>query len=241
MAAEEASGRVFVPVVDATFFGKRGPDQCGALAAVDGLTGDPLASLEIGNETAEGYRTICRALKDGGLSSPPFAVIDGKRGAEAAVRSAWDIPVQLCQAHKIALADRYLLQNPRRESARALKALAHLMVSTDEATFRWGLESFARDFRADLEAKAVSWRTGKARYAYPRLRKAYRSLEKDAGRLFVCHRFLRETGGVQVNTSNRIEGSFSHLKPKVKVHRGLGKANTLALFTHLFWNGDGPT
>ncbi len=241
MAAEEAAGRVFVPVVDATFFGKRGPGQYGVLVAVDGLTGDPLASLEIGNETAEGYRTICQALKDGGLASPPFAVIDGKRGAEAAVRSAWEIPVQLCQAHKIALVDRYLLQNPRRESARVLKALAHLMVSTDEATFRWRLEAFARDFREDLEAKAVSWRTGRSRYAYPRLRKACRSLEKDAGRLFVCHRFLRETGGKEVNTSNRVENDFSHLKPKVGLHRGLGKANILALFTHLFWEEAGTS
>lgn len=202
---------------------------------MDGLTGDPLASLEIGNETAEGYETLCRAVKEDGLAFPPFAVIDGKRGAEAAVRRVWGVPVQLCQAHKIALADRYLLRNPRRESARALKALAHLLPRTDEASFREWLEGFARDFREDLEAKAVSWRTGKARYVYPRLRKVYASLAKDAGRLFVCHGFLRETGGAVVNTTNRLEGRFSHLKPMVKVHRGLTKDKTVQLFLHLFW------
>lgn len=158
-------------------------------------------------------------MRDAGYPEPLFAAIDGRSGAENAVRGVWGVPVQACQAHKIATVDRYLLKFPRRESYRVLKRIAHDMVRTDEATFRWLLESFAEVFRDDLEMKIPDRNTGRERYAHPRLRRTHRSLVRDLDKLFVCHRFLRETGGKEINTTNRIECVFSHAKPKIGVHR----------------------
>jgi hypothetical protein len=44
-----------------------------------------------------------------------------------------------------------------------------------------------------------------------------------------------------INTSNRIEWIFSHLKPKVKLHRGLSKERRLSLALSLLWKDDSPT
>ena len=203
--------------------------------AVDGISGDPLASVPIGQETSADYRRLASAMRDAGYPVPLFAAIDGRSGAENAVRTVWDIPVQTCQAHKIATADRYLLKYPRRESYRVLKRIAHEMAVTDEATFRWLLDEFRKVFGDDLEMKIPDRKTGRGRYAHPRLRRAYRSLVRDLDKLFVCHRFLRETGGKEINTTNRIECVFSHAKPKTGVHRGIGKEKKLSLALSFFW------
>ena len=158
-------------------------------------------------------------MLDVGYPAPVFAVIDGRGGAENAIRTVWNIPVQTCQAHKIATVDRYLLKFPRRESYRVLKEIAHGMVSTDEAMFRWLLERFFEVFQDDLEIRIPDRKTGRERYAHPRLRRAYRSLVRDLDRLFICHRFLKETGRKELNTTNRLECVFSHMKPKIGVHR----------------------
>ena len=158
-------------------------------------------------------------MKEAGYPAPVFAAIDGRNGIESAIRESWDVPVQTCQAHKIGTADRYLLKFPRRESYRVLKETAHGMVRTDEATFRWLLGRFAEVFRKDFDAKIPDWKTGRERYAHPRLRRAYSSLARDVGKLFVCHRFLAETGGKEINTTNLMESKFSHMKPKIGAHR----------------------
>jgi len=158
-------------------------------------------------------------MESAGYPAPLFAAIDGRNGVESAIWESWDVPVQTCQAHKIATADRYLLKFPRRESYRALKEIAHGMVRTDEATFRWLLGEFAGIFRGDLEARKRDWATGGEKYAHPRLRRAYSTLVRDLGKLFVCHRFLSETGGKEINTTNLMESKFSHMKPKIGVHR----------------------
>lgn len=179
-------------------------------------------------------------MRDAGFPVPLFAVVDGRGGAENALRTVWDVPVQTCQAHKIGTVDRYLLKFPRRESYRALKETAHGMTETDGATFRWLLERFADVFRKDLEAKIPDRKTGRDRYAHPRLRRAYCSLVRDAERLFVCHGFLVETGWKEINTTNRIEAVFSHAKPKINVHRGIGKEKKLSLALSFFWKRTKP-
>lgn len=174
-------------------------------------------------------------MRDAGHPAPVFAVVDGRGGAENALRAVWDVPVQTCQAHETATADRYLLKFPRRESYRVLKWVAHEMTRTDSATFRWLLERFREAFGEDLEMRIPDRRTGRERYAHPRFRRAYRSLVRDLDRLFVRRRFLRETGGKEINTTNLMESKFPHMKPKIGVRRGIGKEKKLSLALGFFW------
>lgn len=145
--------------------------------------------------------------------------------------------MQICQSHKIATADRYLLKHPRLISHRELKRIAHDMVRTDKITFVWMLERFREDYKEDFEAKILDHKTLEYKRAHPRLHKAYNSLIRDIDRLFVSLPFIRIINK-NINTTNRIECEFSHLKPKVKVHRGLSKERRLSLVLSLLWRGE---
>jgi hypothetical protein len=50
------------------------------LVAIDGITGDILASKHILQETKEDYEVLLQYLSRGGYPTPYFAVIDGRNG-----------------------------------------------------------------------------------------------------------------------------------------------------------------
>jgi hypothetical protein len=140
-------------------------------------------------------------------------VIDGRNGVDTAIRKYYhSIPIQLCQAHKIATVDRYLLKYPRIESYKILKEIAHGMVHTDKTTFLWQLQAFREKYDADFRKQELDIRTLKDRYIHPRLRLAYNSLIRSKDQLFVCLDFIQTIQQNHstlknpiINTSNRIE------------------------------------
>ena len=231
-------------ILDATFFGRKGSDtQWWLLVAVDGITGDILASKYIFQETKEDYEVLLYSLSHSGYPYPYFAVIDGRNGVISTIQKYYhSLPVQICQAHKIATIDRYLLKYPRIESYKALKEIVHWMVNTDKATFLWQLQQFRKKYDADFRKQELDIKTLRDKYIHPRLRLAYNSLMRNMGQMFICLDFIQiiqqnhpNLKNPIINTSNRIEWIFSHLKPKVKLHRGLTKERRLSLALSLLW------
>jgi hypothetical protein len=92
------------------------------------------------------------------------------------------------------------------------------MTRTDKTTFIWWLQEFKKQYIKDFEIRELDTKTLKYHYVHPRLLLAYKSLMRDIDRLFVSLSFF-QTINRNINTSNRIECEFSHLKPKVKLHR----------------------
>jgi transposase-like protein len=80
------------------------------------------------------------------------------------------------------------------------------------------LEEFRERYDSDFQIKELDIKTLKYRYIHPRLHLAFKSLMRDMDRLFVSLDYLKIIKK-NINTSNRIECVFSHLKPKVKLHR----------------------
>lgn len=233
-----------VLILDATFFGRKGSDsQWWLLVAIDGITWDTLASKHILQETKEDYNVLLYYLSRGGYPSPFFAVIDGRNGVGSTIQKYYhNLPVQICQAHKIATIDRYLLKYPRIESYKILKEITHGIVYTDKVTFLWQLGEFRKKYDTEFRKQELDMKTLKERYIHPRLRLAYNSLMRSIEELFVCLDFIKtlQTNHPHlknpiINTSNRIEWIFSHLKPKVKLHRGLSKERRLSLALSLLW------
>ena len=231
-------------ILDATFFGRKGSDtQWWLLVAVDGISWDILASKHILQETKEDYDVLLYYLSHFGYPSPLFAVIDGRNGVISTIQKYYhNLPIQLCQAHKIATIDRYLLKYPRIESYRVLKKITHGIVHTDKATFLWQLQIFREKYDTDFRKQELDTKTMKDRYIHPRLKLAYNSLIRSMNQLFVCLDFIQtiridhpNLKNPIINTSNRIEWIFSHLKPKVKLHRGLTKERRLSLALSLLW------
>ena len=233
-----------VLILDATFFGRKGSKtQFWLLVAIDGITGDILASKHILQETKEDYEVLLYYLSHAGYPPPLFAVTDGRNGVVSTIQKYFPwLLVQTCQAHKIATIDRYLLKYPRIESYKKLKEIAHGMVNTDIATFLWHLQTFRKTFDDDFRKQELDMKTLKEKYVHPRLHHAYNALMRNIDQLFVCLDFIQtiqknhpNLKNPIINTSNRIESLFSHLKPKVKIHRGLSKERRLSLALSLLW------
>lgn len=231
-------------ILDATFFGRKGSDtQWWLLVAIDGISGDILASKHILQEKKEDYEVLINYLHHGGYPYPHYVVIDGRNGVDTAIHKYYPgIPIQLCQAHKIATIDRYLLKYPRIESYKKLKEITHGMVHTDRSTFLWQLEQFRKRYDEDFKKQELDTKTLKDKPVHPRLHLAYKSLIRSRDQLFVCLDFIQtiqqdhpKLKNPIINTSNRIEWIFSHLKPKVKIHRWLTKERRLSLALSLLW------
>jgi hypothetical protein len=140
-------------------------------------------------------------------------VIDGRNGVDTAIHKYYHaIPIQLCQAHKIATIDRYLLKYPRIESYKVLKEITHGMVYTDIVTFLWQLSEFRKKYDEDFRKQELDTKTLKDRYVHSRLHLAYNSLIRSRDQLFVCLDFIQTLKqnhptlkNPVINTSNRIE------------------------------------
>ena len=233
-----------VLILDATFFGRKGSDtQWWLLVAIDGITGDVLGSKHISQETKGDYEVLLHYLSYSGYPPPLFAVIDGRNGVDTSIQKYYhNLPIQLCQAHKIATIDRYLLKYPRRESYKKLKEIAHRMVNTEKATFLWQLKEFWEKYDDDFRQQELDIKTLRNKPVHPRLHLAYNSLMRSIDQIFVYWDFIQTIQKKHpylknpiINTSNRIEWIFSHLKPKVKIHRGLTKERRLSLALSLLW------
>ncbi len=181
--------------------------------AIDGITGDILASKHILQETKEDYEVLLHYLHHSGYPYPHFIVIDGRNGIDTAIHKYYHgIPIQLCQAHKIATIDRYLLKYPRIESYKKLKEITHGMVYTDRSTFLLQLTEFRKKYDEDFRKQELDNKTLKDKPVHPRLHYAYNSLIRSRDQLFVCLDFIQtiqqdhpNLKNPIINTSNRIE------------------------------------
>lgn len=142
-------------------------------------------------------------------------VCDGRRGL---LQLFFNIPVQMCQFHQVAIIRRYLTKKPRMQASIELMAHVLLLKKTDKESFKGGLELWYLKWESFLNERTINVQTGKGHYTHKRLRSAYRSLKSNMNWLFTWYEFYE----LEIpNTTNSIEGHFSDLKNKMRNHNGL--------------------
>lgn len=152
-------------------------------------------------------------------------VIDGMKGLAKALSP---YPVQLCQFHQMLIVRRYITQDPDIEASRALLYLVGDMTKMDKESFVGLLSEWYEKYK-DIVNERVQDRRIKRKtppYMRPRLRSAYLSLKRNMPLLWTFYEHP-EIG--LPNTNNGLEGLFSDLKTKVRVHSGIGKINRMKL------------
>ena len=113
---------------------------------------------------------------------------------------------------------RYITRKPKLEAGKELKALVLLLTQTDEASFRFWMTLWHKKWKDFLSEKTVDDLTKRWHFTHKRLRSAYRSLESNFPWLFTCQQLPHLC---IPNTTNSLEGSFTHIKSKLSVHSGL--------------------
>lgn len=169
---------------------------------------------EVASETALAYHEGRQILEGLGYTFDAI-VLDGRHG----IRGVFgDIPVQLCQYHQIATIRRYLTNRPKLEAGKELRIVSLALPELDEPTFTGVLNEWYEKWCEFLKERTYTENKQHWQYTHRRIRSAYRSLRHNLPYLFTYQKYpeLRIP-----NTTNSLDGSFSHLKDLLRIHRGL--------------------
>lgn len=218
-----------VVVADCTFFTR----SYGILFIKDAHTKECIYLKEITTESPRHYKEAREYLQAQGITIIIIGIVlDGRKG----VREAFsDIPVQMCHFHQIQIVTRYLTSRPKLQAGRELRILAHTLTKATEDEFRKGLTLWYQRNESFINEKTQTGsitKTGKQRWVYThrRLRSAYRSLLYNLSYLF---QYKNHPELSLPNTTNTLDGFFSHLKHLLLTHRGISKEKRWRLIQYL--------
>lgn len=197
--------------MDTTYWGR----NFGLMVIKDALRKKILWRKYVTHETIADYVEGVRWLRSKGFRIYG-AVIDGMRG----LAQALPFPVQLCQFHQMLMVRRYLTQEPELDASRELLELVNNITNMDKESFVGAFGEWY-DRNKDVVNERVHDRRIKRKtppYMRPRLRSAYLSIKRNMPLLwtFYDHPEL----GIP-NTNNGLEGVFSDIKTKLRVHSGI--------------------
>lgn len=142
-------------------------------------------------------------------------VIDGRRGM---IKVFEGIPIQVCQFHQMRTVTKYLTRKPETAAGQALRSIMLQLTRSTETEFTALLHSWKKAYPHILTDKTYVTGTKHWYYTHKKTRSAYLSMERNLPRLFT---YLRYPELNIPNTTNSLDGSFTHLKDKVNIHHGL--------------------
>ena len=200
--------------MDTTYWGQR----FGLMVIRDATRGKVLWRKYVRHETIADYMEGVEWLKKQGFKIYG-AVIDGMKGLAKAL---YPYPVQLCQFHQMLTVRKYITQDPDIEASKALLDLVNNITKMDKESFIGAFEEWNEKYQDVLNERVHDRRIKKKTppFMRPRLRSAYFSVKRNIPLLWTFYDHP-ETG--LPNTNNALEGLFSDLKTKVRVHSGISR------------------
>ena len=210
--------------MDTTYWGRR----FGLMVIRDTTRGKVLWRKYVTHETIAGYMEGVNWLKSNGFRIYG-AVIDGMKGLAKALSP---LPVQLCQFHQMLTVRHYLTQDPDIEASKALLDLVNKITDMDKESFIGAFNEWYEKYQDVLNERVHDGRIKKKTppFMRPRLRSAYFSVKRNMPLLWTF--YDRPELGLP-HTNNALEGLFSELKTKVRVHSGISKENRKKLLDEL--------
>lgn len=202
--------------MDTTYWGR----NFGLMVIKDALRNVVLWHKYVRHESIALYLEGVTWLKENGFKIYGV-VIDGIKGLPQALRP---YPVQMCQFHQILITRRYLTQEPDLEASKELLSLVNNITRMDKESFIGAFNELYEKY-SDVINERVHDKRIKRKippYMRPKLRSAYLSIKRNMSYLWTFYDHP-ETG--LPNTNNGLEGLFSDIKSKVRVHRGISKEN----------------
>lgn len=146
-------------------------------------------------------------------------VCDGLKGLMMSLRR---YPVQMCQFHQMMIVKRYLAEDPELEAAKAFLELVNTMARTDKESFIGAVEEWRERYKLVLDERVHDKRLKTPPFMRPRLRRAYLSLKRNMPWLWTFYDYRNMA---IPTTNNGLEGIFTDIKSKVRVHSGISKEN----------------
>jgi hypothetical protein len=105
------------------------------------------------------------------------------------------------------------------------------MCVTDKESFFGGLNDWHKKWEKFFNERTIDPIKGKSYYTHKRLRSAFKSLKTNLPWLYV---YQENTKLGIPNTTNKLEGLFSHLKKALRNHNGLSEKNKKKFINRFF-------
>lgn len=205
-----SSNKDLVLLIDTTYFGRK----FGVMVFRDNERSKNVFWKYVKHETLEAYLSGIKTVEQLGYRVVAI-VCDGKRGL---LQSCTNIPVQMYQFHQIAIVTRYITKRTKLPANEELLQVIYLMPKTDKESFTGALNDWYTKWKDYLNEQTFDESKNKYRYKHHRLKSAYRSLTTNLKYIFTWYDHMELN---IPNTTNGLEGIFSDLKTKVRVHAGL--------------------
>ena len=206
--------------MDTTYWGR----NFGLMVIKDALRKKIIWRKYVTHETVASYMEGVQWLRGQGFKIYGV-VIDGLRGLAQALRP---YPVQLCQFHQVLTVRHYLTQEPDLDASRELLDLVNGIAKTDEESFIGAFDEWYERNKDIVNERVHDKRIKKKTppYMRPRLRSAYLSIKRNMPLLWT---FYDNPNIGLPNTNNGLEGIFSDIKTKLRVHSGLTREHRIKL------------
>lgn len=223
--------RAITLLIDTTYFW-----DIWVMAFKDAQLWHIIHAILVTNESLYDYTLWVKRLQEEGWIIDAI-VSDGKRWLLWWFkRTDWsEIPTQMCQFHQVAIIRRYITKKPKIQSNKDLKILSELLTRTDRETFEWAMEEYEQIYSDFLKERTYYFDPKKQKerwyYTHKKTRSAFFSLKRNLPYLFVWYNYIHTLS--IPNTTNWLEWFFSHLKSKVRLHRGLKKERKIKLILSL--------
>lgn len=145
-------------------------------------------------------------------------VVDGKKCLKSVFL---DLPIQMCHFHQAAIITRYLTRRSKLEAGKELREIVLSLTTSDEKDFTILLNNWLEKWKKFLKEKTINPETKRWFYTHKRIRSAYRSLKTNLPYLFTYQKYPELN---IPNTTNSLDGTFSHFKSLLRMHGGLRRA-----------------
>jgi len=167
-------------------------------------------------------------LENCGFNFKSFT-LDGKRGfLRYLALNYTNIPIQFCQFHQLQIIRRYNTRSPRTACGQELNKLMSLLTALDRSKFIDLFDNLKNKYREFLKEK-----NEKGEFIHRKIRSAIRSLNTNIPYLFT----YKDYPELNIpNTTNSCEGSFSHLKNKAGLHRGISRERLIKMVNYFLEN-----
>jgi len=141
----------------------------------------------------------------------------------------YDIPFQMCLVHMERIVVRKITRNPKLEAGVVLLALIKTLGKCPSLIFKERFKKYIEKYRDFLNEKSINLETGRSDWTHKELHSAVLSVMT-----FLPYLFTYETTKELSQTTNSLEGHFSHVKDIVRIHRGISTSLLRKVLSSIF-------
>ncbi len=140
-----------------------------------------------------------------------------------------DIPFQMCLVHMERIVIRKITRKPKLEAGIVLLALVKTLGRCSGDAWKERFKKYVEKYRDFLNEKSINPETGMQDWTHRELRSAALSVQ-----MFLPYLFTYEKTKELSQTTNSLEGHFSHIKDIVRIHRGISTSLLKKVLSSIF-------